>query len=87
MPNFSGINNPYLTAPNGDHFFVYNWACPAYNGTKIVCDVKWIFPDDFVGLSEATSIFEGEKDVFISRFRRDENGVITGMVFKVVVDH
>lgn len=58
-----------------------------YDGSKIVCNVKWIFPDGFVGMSEATSISEGEKEILIRRFNRDENGVITGMVYKVLVNN
>ncbi|HHU71124.1 MAG TPA: hypothetical protein GXZ21_03705 [Clostridiales bacterium] len=57
-----------------------------YDGSKTVCDVRWIFPEDFVGMSEATIISEGEKEIRIRRFNRDENGVITGMVYKVLVD-
>lgn len=57
-----------------------------YDDSKTVCDVRWIFPEDFVGMSEATIISEGEEEILIRRFNRNEDGVITGMVYKIQVD-
>ncbi|NLK73841.1 MAG: hypothetical protein GX288_00940 [Clostridiales bacterium] len=54
-----------------------------FEDSKLVCDVSWIFAEGQTGFSEAVSISEDDNEKLIRRFHRDEDGVITGMVYRI----
>ena len=58
----------------------------AYDGARGVCGEEWIFPEGFIGMSNARGFSMGENGVRFSRYTRDENGVITGMRYQVLLN-
>lgn len=57
-----------------------------YDGSKVVCGEDWIFPEGFIGMSNARNLSSGENGIRFSRYNRDENGIITGMRYQIQVN-
>lgn len=54
-----------------------------FEGSRVACDVFWIFPEGYIGMSDIRSVSVGEDRIRFTRFNRDENDLITGMTYQV----
>lgn len=54
-----------------------------FEGSRLESDVRWIFPEGYIGMSDIRSLSTGEFGIRFTRFNRDENGIITGMEYQV----
>lgn len=54
-----------------------------YEGSRLECDVQWIFPEGYIGMTGIRLFSMGENGIRFSRLNRDENGVITGMRYQL----